>query len=594
MTTILALWTSALMALGGPVTEVSITSPAPQQTSVLIAVDGEVQYRDFTMEGPNRLVVDVMGARHALPRENYVDVNRGGIRSLRTSQYSKDVVRLVLVLNKKVGYSITRDPRGLRINLDNPEGAFDPWTSGTPAAAAPEPASATAAGSAPASDVLRPAQPDDASSFRPRQSQARRISITFNATPISDVLLAFASFSGKSIVPGSNVDGLVTATIDNQPWDVALQAILQGQGLNAEENSYGIIRVDNINDLNQREEVEPILTKAHRINYGTATELQTSIQPLLTERGSITVGQGTNTLVVSDIARVQNAVEALLRELDVRTPQVSIQAKIVFVNRTDLDELGVAYELKDSRGNQINQLSDGAADLNGDGRIDLPDEAVPQGQAVVALGGNSVAALGNAKERLTSPSLTLLSSLVIGRHQLVSFLDALQQVQLSDIQAIPQVTTLDNVQARLKVGTDVPVRTIDAGATAAGGQAGIYPTAQVQLEETGIILEATPHVTANNNILLELSAERSSADPAASDAGFVKNTQEARTRVLVEDGETVVIAGLTQSERTEFRSGIPLLMDLPVLGRLFRVTREQQIQKDLIILVTPHIVRGSN
>jgi len=122
----------------------------------------------------------------------------------------------------------------------------------------------------------------------------------------------------------------------------------------------------------------------------------------------------------------------------------------------------------------------------------------------------------------------------------------------------------------------------------------VFPTAQVSTEETGIILEVTPHVTANGNIRLDLVAERSSAEFTASDAGFIKQTQEARTRVLVEDGETVVIAGLTQSERTEFRSGIPLLMDLPVIGRLFRVNREQTVQRDLIILVTPHIVRGSN
>ena len=184
---------------------------------------------------------------------------------------------------------------------------------------------------------------------------------------------------------------------------------------------------------------------------------------------------------------------------------------------------------------------------------------------------------------------------MIGRHQLITFLDALSQVQLSDVQAIPQVTTLDNQQARLKVGTDVPVRTIDAGATGAGaaGQ-GLFPRAQVSTEETGIILEATPHVTANGNILLELSAERSSAELAESDVGFIKQTQEARTRVLVEDGETAVIAGLTQTERNEVRTGIPLLMNLPLIGRLFRVNREQTVQRDLIILVTPHIVSGSN
>lgn len=584
MTSMFALWTSALLAFGGPVTEVSITSAA-QQTSVLIAVDGDVQFRDFTMEGPNRLVVDLMGSRHALPREEFSDVNRGGIRSVRTSQYSEDVVRVVLVLEDKVGYAIVPDAQGLRITLERPaQGEFAPWTSGNGKAAAPA--------EAPPTTVTRSAP-------KPAQqqlSQQPRITITFSNTPIQDVLLAFSSFSGKSIVPGSNVEGLVTANIQNQPWDVALQAILSGQGLVAEENDYGIIRVDNITDLNAREEVEPIYTVAHRINYGTAAELQASITPLLTARGTITAGSGTNTLIVNDIQRVQNAVRVLLQDLDVRTPQVSIQAKIIFVNRTDLNELGVSYELKDSRGNQINQLSGGGADFNGDGVIS-EDEAIEQGEAVVLLGGNSIAALGNAQERLTRSSLTLLSSLVIGRHQLVTFLDALSSVQLSDVQAMPQVTTLDNVQARLKVGTDVPVRTIDAGAGGAAGgagQQGIFPMAQVETEETGIILQATPHVTANGNILLELSAERSSAELAESDVGFIKQTQEANTRVLVGDGETVVIAGLTQSERTEVRSGIPLLMDLPVIGRLFRVNREQTIQRDLIILVTPHIVRGTN
>jgi type IV pilus assembly protein PilQ len=569
MTSMFALWTGVVMALGGPVTEVAIT-PSATQTIVLISVDGDVEYREFSMEGPNRLVVDLMGARHALPRENFADVNRGGIQSVRTSQYSDDVVRVVLVLSEKVGYAVVPDPRGLRITLENPSGQSESWTSGT----------------------LRPTGgiPQAAPATTRQQSTARRISMTFNAVPINDVLLSFSTLSGKSIVPGSNVAGLVTATIQNQPWDVALGIILSTNGLVGEEDDYGIIRIDNIEDLNQREEVEPIITKAHRINYATAGELQQAIQPLLSSRGQITTGTGTNTLIVSDIDRVQVAVATLLSELDVRTPQVSIQAKIIFVNRTDLQDFGVSYEIKDLEGNQFNSLSAGGVDADGSGAID-PGEVLQQGEQGVSLSGASIAALGNATNRVASPTLSILTSLVIDRFQLVNFFEALQSVNLSDIQAVPQVTVLDNVQARIKVGTDVPVRTIDAGAAGAGGG---FPTAQVTIEETGIILEATPHVTNTGNILLELSAERSSVDLAESDVGFIKQTQEARTRVLVEDGGTVVIGGLTQTERSEVRSGIPFLMDLPFVGALFRVTRESNIQRDLIILVTPHIVRGTN
>ena len=569
MTSMFALWASALLALAGSVTEVTIT-PMASQTSVFITIDGDVEYRDFTMEGPHRLVVDLMGARHALPRGEFTEVNRGGIRSVRSSQYSEDVVRVVFVLEDQLGYTIIPEGRGLRISLQNPSGDFEPWSSGNNVIPAPAPA----------------ALPTMAAR-QEAQSQARRISVTWTEAPINDVLLAFAAFSGTSIVPGANVTGFVTADINDQPWDVALQTILSGQGLVATEDDYGIIRVDNITDLNSREEIEPILTQAHRISFATAAEVQTAVQPLLTARGQVTVGQGTNTLIVSDIARVQNSIAALLQELDIETPQVSIQAKIIFVNRTDLEEFGVTYELKDSRGNQFNTLSSGFADLDGDGVMD----PVAQGEAVVALGGNSVAALGNATARVAGPTLQLLTSLVVGRHQLIGFIDALASVNLSDIEATPQVTVLDNQQAEIHVGELTPIRTIDAGAGAGG--AGGFPTAQVTQQQTGVILTTTPHVTADGHILLELEAERSAAELAPSDAGFIFRTQRAQTRVLVQDGETVVIAGLTQSERTEARSGIPLLQDLPLIGRLFRVVREQEIQQDLIILVTPHIVRSN-
>jgi type IV pilus assembly protein PilQ len=576
MTSMFALWASTLLALGGTVTEVTIT-PMQSETSVLITVDGDVEFRDFTMEGPYRLVVDLMDARHALPQAEFASVNRGGIRSVRSSQYSDDVVRVVFVLEQRLGYTVVPDPDGLRIVMENPAGDFEPWSTGSGSAAFDRPSARTTALPAPSAPVRQQAQ-----------SQARRMSITWVDTPINQVLLAFASYSGRSIVPGSNVTGNVTADINDQPWDVALNTILMGQGLVATEDDYGIIRVDNINDLNDREAIEPIATIPYRISFGTATEVQQAIAPLLTERGQATVSPGTNTVIVSDINRVQEAVQTLLTSLDIETPQVSISAKIIFVNRTQLSEFGVTYELKDSQGNQFNTLSGGFADTDGDG---VP-EPIEQGTSVVALGGNSIAALGNATARVAGPTVQFLTSLVVGRHQLIGFIDALESVNMSDIEATPQVTVLDNQQAELIVGELTPIRTIDAGAGGTGG--GQFPTAQVTQQQTGIILRATPHVTADGHVLLELHAERSAAELAPSDAGFIFRQQQVETRVLVQDGETAVMGGLVQSERTEAISGIPLLQDLPLIGKLFRVKREQEIQQDLIILVTPNIVRGTN
>jgi type IV pilus assembly protein PilQ len=147
----------------------------------------------------------------------------------------------------------------------------------------------------------------------PGTAQARRMSATWTDTPIRDVLRAFAAYSGASIVAAARVSGTVTADINDQPWDVALRTILATHGLVAREDAYGIIRVDDIGGLHERETVEPVLTRSYRISYTRAAELQAALAPLLSPRGAIALVESTNTLVVSDIARVQDAIDALLR-----------------------------------------------------------------------------------------------------------------------------------------------------------------------------------------------------------------------------------------------------------------------------------------
>ena len=141
--------------------------------------------------------------------------------------------------------------------------------------------------------------------------------------------------------------------------------------------------------------------------------------------------------------------------------------------------------------------------------------------------------------------MQILTSLVIGRHQLIGFVDALESVNLADIEATPQVTVLDNQQAEIVVGELTPIRTIDvgAGACAVAGWRNFRPPRSSNRRRASS-LRTTPHVTADGHILLELEAERSAAELAPSDAGFIFRQQRAQTRVLVDDGETVVIGGL--------------------------------------------------
>jgi type II secretory pathway component GspD/PulD (secretin) len=180
----------------------------------------------------------------------------------------------------------------------------------------------------------------------------------------------------------------------------------------------------------------------------------------------------------------------------------------------------------------------------------------------------------------------MVTSLLLGRHSLITFIDALQSVNLSDIQAAPSITVMDHREARIQVGERTPVRTIDAGA--ATGNAAV---ATVRTENTGVILRVTPHIVGNSQVMLELHAERSNIAAAPSDLGFTFQTQEAETQVLVDNGETAVIGGLTIIEKTESRAGIPILMDLPIIGALFRQNLQRENKRDLLIMVTPHIVR---
>src|SRR6185503_8775562 len=190
--------------------------------------------------------------------------------------------------------------------------------------------------------------------------------------------------------------------------------------------------------------------------------------------------------------------------LDQRTPQVSIQAKIIFVDRQDVEQLGIKYDLGSTTQffNRLVQRPDPRTakpvdtDLDGVPDALVPTENFPSNENIVSLGGNSLSALGNASQEVVNPALELIFSTAIGNFDLTAFLQALQSVELADIQAEPTITTLDNRQAEILVGDRVPIRVIDVS-SAGTAAANAVPRATVSFEQTGINLRVTPHVTAN-------------------------------------------------------------------------------------------------
>jgi len=572
MTRILALML-AMLSPEPRVTGVSIT-PVADRTEVVILVDGSVTARDF-MIPDGRLVIDLSGVPQS-PRIDLRDINRGGVRELRVAPYQPNVVRVVLQLHDAVAYNLTREDGRIRVSFANERGAFEPWShdvAGGAAAAAP-----VAAAPARTMEVAPRQEPTP-----PRQqSQERPIRVTFENQPVTSVLNLFSELSGRTIIPSAAVrDRTITAEIRDLPWDVALEAILQANGLAIREGAGGVLLVEDAAALAQTAQAaEPQEMRAFTIEFVSADSIRGAVAALLEPNGTVTVNSATSTLLVQGPRSAVQRVAELLPMLDVKTPQVDLSARIAFVDRTTLEAMGVIYDLKDSRGNQLNSFREGLFDDDGDGELDQT------GEDVILLGGNSIAGLGNAQYRVASPSLQLISSLVLGRHSLIAFLEALQTVNMSQTDAKPYLRVLNHRQANIQVGQQTPIRTIDAGAT--GG--GAAPMATVDFRDTGIILRATPHIV-GNQIRLELHAENSTAGLASSDVGVVFNTQNAQTEVIVDDGETVVIAGLTITTKTKARTGIPLLMDLPVIGALFRNESEEERKQDLLIMITPKIVR---
>jgi type IV pilus assembly protein PilQ len=554
--------------------------PAADRTEIVIGVDGDVTASDFALTEPNRIVVDLVGMRPVAAANFRVD--RGGIRSVRVAQYSPDIVRLVIDVTESVEYRVERATGEVRLSFVNPEGTFEPWKSQPLGEEAALPPPETVA-----PETVADGAPPPAATPAPQQQQL--LTVTFTEEPVSNVLAAFAEVANRSIVASADVKAkLISAEVRNQPWEVALEAILAANNMVARELDSGVIVVEDGARLAQRPNEEPLESRQYHILYVAADSLVASVQAMLTpQKGKASANKSSNTLMVTDVPSVLNQIEPLIKGLDVKVPQVNIAATIAFVDRTSLEELGVTYDLKDSRGSQLNSKTTGFVDQNGDGLFQA-NEATSED--VILLVGNSIAGLANANFPVPNPALELVTSLVLGRHTLITFLDALQSVTLSDVQAKPVVTVMNHRQAEIQVGQRTPIRVIDLGSIGGAGGAGQAPTATVDYQNTGVILRVTPHVT-GDQVLLDIEAERSDAVPASSDIGFVFQTQNAKTQVLVRDGETTVIGGLTITEKSRVRTGIPLLMDLPVLGALFRNTHEEENKKDLLIMVTPHIVR---
>jgi type IV pilus assembly protein PilQ len=592
------------------VTAVTVV-PGAGRADVVLSFNGTVSVSDFMLESPHRIVVDLKGATMQGRVPSYDRVNRAGIRNVRLAQYESDVVRLVLDLDTPRDYEVVRGENEIRISVRGADN-FAPWSPNVVATRA-----ATTERVTPVEDVADADWSAPAASEPPSQpiaspavlQQQRRISVTFANRDIHDVIATFSEFSGKTFVTGSSVTGTVRFTeIVNQPWDVALQKILQANGLQAVEDSTGIITIDSYRNLAARVAAEPLVTQLVVVNYAKAAQLAVTIRQLIAAcssgsvgaesgvvdvttggeagaapaaspaepqqtqtcgRGVVTFEEKTNTLLITETVSRLPEIVSYVKDLDVRTPQVAIKAKIIAVDRTATEEMGLSYDF----GNPTSYLNA------------LNPRGTP-GEFTVNLGGDAFIGVANANRTFGgSAAISLIYNTVLGGNNITAFLDALSSQSLSDVQAEPSTTTIDNRKATLFAGTEIAFLLTPPAVP--GQIQAIAPV--IQRQKIGITLAVTPHVTANRQVSMEISAIQQSL-LGITVAGPEISERQATNEVLVADGETAVIAGLTQTQVTRIESGIPILSKLPWIGVLFRETRVVERKQDLLILVTPHIV----
>lgn len=624
-----------------------LVRPDSARVDVVVGVRGDVNIKDFTLHSPERIVVDVNNATLGMARgQSYDRAARGGIINVNYAQNRPNVVRVVLTLDAPHQYRVTREAEGVRISVQGTTTNLPAWAVGYQAAtlASRAPASAirpearttlpSSTSSAPAKSASPKTSSEEKSAMwvngiklplPQQQSQQRRITINFEDMPILDVLKIFSEYSGRTILASKEVKGNISASIADIPWDIALRALLNLNGFDASENpDYGMITVDTYDNVNKQAASLPMTTVGIPFNYtsaqvvadmlkgrlsrdcgstitstpgsppvanaagidpatGVSAPTVQSAQPvsIITTgncpiRGAVTFDTLTNTVYVTDVP--DNA--ARLREyaltLDKRQSQVNIRAKIILVDRTQLEGLGLRYDLgsQDQFFNDLIPRNDSAGNaLSNSGQI--------------SLGGNTIAAIANAGARVPGAALQLAYSTALGAFDFTTFFEALQSTSLLDVQAEPNGTVLNNRTLLLQAGSDVPIRTAEPGAGA--NSAGSVAQVTVQTRTTGIILQVTPRVTNDGRIQMKVHIENSSVTFSGSDA-IAFPTQKVDNEIMIADGSTWVIGGLTQTSVTSTRTGIPLLMELPVIGKLFGVTNRQETKRDLLILITPHVV----
>jgi type IV pilus secretin PilQ/predicted competence protein len=386
-------------------------------------------------------------------------------------------------------------------------------------------------------------------------------SLVLQNAKIGSVLSFLSDYSGQNIVAGPQVEGLVTLQLTNVTWREALDIIMRTYNLALveEEGYFRVLRMDDYlkeqSDLakHRSEQLALMLmtTEVVRVHNAAAVDLKSSVLTVLSERGEVNVDDRTNSLVITDVPDAIAKAREIVAALDVETGQIKISAQILEVATLDLQELGVDWSAISTKMVVVDPIEGTLAPAYS---FETPNQ------------------------RVADPAFRFGYASVEGKFIIQNVLAALMQSTNTKLLAHPEVTTVDNLEAIIRSGQRIPFQMLDEQGNTV-----------TEFIEVGIILRVTPHITSERRILMQLAPERSTYEFAAS-GQLIITEQKAETNVVVDDGQTVVIGGMTNIDETESESGIPILKDIPLIGNLFKYSRSQTQSRDVVMFVTPTIV----
>ena len=405
----------------------------------------------------------------------------------------------------------------------------------------------------------------------------RAISLNFQDIPVRTVLQIIADYNGFNLVTSDSVAGNVTLRLDGVPWDQALDIILKVKGLDKRMEG-NILMVAPSEELSAREardlqakqqvaELAPLYSEYVQVNYAKATDFANLIKndsnSILSTRGSVSVDERTNTLLIRDTAKSIEDIKRMANVLDIPVRQVIIEARMVTVKDSINEELGIRWGVTDTDGEYATSGTlEGANSASGGVLPDLADRL-----NVNLPVANPAASLAFQVARLADGTILDLE------------LSAMEKENKGEIIASPRITTANQKQAYIEQGVEIPYQEASSsGATS------------TQFKKAVLSLTVTPHITPDDRIILDLVVTQDTVSTVQNGQAPGIDTQRIGTQVLVNNGETIVLGGIYQQAIISTVSKVPVLGDIPYFGWLFRNSNNFNEKKELLIFVTPRIV----